>query len=221
MRFYETFNIALNEIRRDLREMGILIKTQSVQNIVGEVEAYEVQNYIYTVTRPDWREIELVNPLWAEAEFQERIGGKPLNPGEAYKLRLDYWGKYINKLGRFDYAYPERISANLSFVIHALQKDINTRRAYLPILDNIEDQADNFERRFPCSLGYHFMFRQGKLNMTYLLRSSDYFEHLRYDLYLANRLQCHVAEAVGVEPGNFCHWVGSLHCFISDVSGVF
>lgn len=221
MRFYENFNIALNEIKRDLKEMGILVKTQSVQNIVGEVEAYEIQNYIYTVTKPDWGEILLVNPVWAHAEFAERVSGARLNPGEAYKLRLDYWGKFINKFGKFDYAYPERMANNLPHVIAALKKDINTRRAYLPILDNIDDEADRFECRFPCSLGYHFLFRQGKLNMTYLLRSSDYFEHLRYDLYLAHRLQCYVAEAVGVEPGNFCHWVGSLHCFQANVAEVF
>lgn len=220
MRFYQSFSIALNEIKRELKEFGIVVKTQSVQNLVGEVEAYELQNYIYTVTEPDWRKIEVKNLLWCEAEFKERIGG-PMNPGEAWKLRRSYWEKFLNKQGKFDYAYPDRIAYNLANVIDALKKDPFTRRAFLPIIDIVDDDSNIFDVRFPCSLGYHFLYRQGKLNMTYLLRSSDYFEHLPNDLWLAHRLQCHVAEATGLEPGNFCHWIGSLHCFTDKVSMIF
>lgn len=221
MRFYQTFPIALNEIKRDLKEMGISVKTQSVQNIVGEVEAFELQNYIYTVIQPDWTEIPIKNQAWCEAELAERISGKMINPGEAWKLRADYWEKYLNYRNAFDYTYPERIAQNLLPVIFALKKDINTRRAFLPIIDIVEDDSEDFSRRFPCSLGYHFLYRQGKLNMTYLLRSSDYFEHLANDLYLARRLQEHIATQVGVEAGNFCHWIGSLHCFAENVKEVF
>lgn len=223
MRQYSSFPIALNEIKRELKEMGILVTTQSVQNIQKPIEAYELQSYQYMVTQPDWNTIPVKSEHrdWCEVEFHERVSGSPLNPGVAWKLRRKYWEPFLNKFGKFDYAYPERMSLNLDKVIHALKKDINTRRAFLPVLDRQIDEADDFSKRFPCTLGYHFLFRQGKLNMTYLLRSSDYFEHLANDLYLANRLQCHVAESVGVEPGYFCHWVGSLHCFVRDVEGVF
>ncbi len=180
----------------------------------------ELQNYQYTVTRPDFTKIEVKNLEWCQEEFAERICGQPLNPGHAWKLRKRYWEPLLNRFGRFDYAYPERMTANLDHVIDALKRDVNTRRAYLPIMST-SDQADDFGRRFPCSLGYHFLFRQNRLNMTYLLRSSDYFEHLPNDLWLAHRLQCYVAEKVGVNPGYFCHWVGSLHCFKRDVSEVF
>jgi thymidylate synthase len=221
VRFYQTFPIALNEIRRDLKEMGIRVTTKSVQNVIGDVEAFELQNYIYTVTQPDWRQILVPNAAWCAAEFDERISGQFLNPGEAYKLRNGFWEKYLNKDGKFDYSYPERLSQNLGHVINLLKKDINSRRAFLPVVDFVEDQVDLLDRRFPCSLGYWFNYRQDQLNMTYLLRSSDYFEHLHYDLVLAHRLQCHVAESVGVKPGNFCQWVGSLHCFQSNVKDVF
>jgi thymidylate synthase len=224
MRFYETFPIALNEIRRELKEMGIAVHTQSVQNMdVSQNEDYnalELQNYQYLVSRPDYVSIPLKNPEWCIAEFQERVSGEMLNPGEAYKLRLPYWSKFLNKWGRFDYAYPQRMTLNLDHVINALRKDPSTRRAYLPIL-GLEDHADSFDVRFPCSIGYHFLYRQGRLTMRYDLRSSDFSEHFNNDIWLATRLLHYVAARCDMTPGYFCHSIGSLHCFHKDVKGVF
>jgi thymidylate synthase len=220
MRIYETFPIALNEIKRELKEMGQKVTTQSVQNIVEPIEMMELQDYIYTVTKPNWTEIPVKSREWCDEEFKERVSGAMINPGHAWKIRRQYWEKFLNKSGRFDYAYPERITMNLDHVINALKKDIHTRRAYLSIL-GLSDVPDSFNKRYPCSIGYRFNFRQDRLNMTYLLRSSDYFEHLAYDLHLAHRLQCYVANQVGVQSGHFCHYVGSLHCFLRDVKDVF
>lgn len=224
MRFYETFPIAINEVKRDLKEMGIQVKTKSVQNMdVSDDEgydSYELQNYGYTVTRPDFTSIPMKNPQWAEEEFKERTCGQPLNPGSAWRLRKEYWARFLNRFGRFDYAYPERITPNLHHVINALKIDPYTRRAFLPILWST-DSADDFNRRFPCSIGYHFLYRQGALSMTYYLRSSDFGEHFNYDIYLANRLQAYVAKETGLKPGYFCHVIGSLHIFQHEVAGVF
>jgi thymidylate synthase len=224
MRFYQNFPEALNEIRREIKEMGVVVHNKSVQNMdISEDSDYvfmELQDYVYLVTKPDYTTIPLKNPVWCEEEFKERISGQPINPGHAWKLRKEYWHRFLNKFGQFDYSYPERMSCNLERVIRALKLDLYTRRAFLPIL-GLGDAADEFTRRFPCSIGYHFMYRQNRLNMTYYLRSSDFFEHLNNDLWLANRLQHHVAEAVGVESGTFCHHVGSLHAFSKDLKGVF
>lgn len=181
----------------------------------------ELQNYIYTVTQPNWDSIPLKNRDWAVLEFAERTGGQPLNPGTAWKKREEYWKQFLTSGGLFDYAYPERMAYQLPSVIEALKKDPMTRRAFLPIYDATQDTQDDFGCRIPCSLGYHFLYRQGKLNVTYLLRSSDFFEHFNYDIYLADRLKCYVAERCSMEPGNFTHWVGSLHVFAKDVEGVF
>lgn len=220
MRFYQTFPIALNEIRRELKEMGLLIHTKSVQNIVGDIEAYELQFYQYRVENAFYMDIPVKNLDWCQAEFKERVSGLMMNPGAAWELRKPYWKQFINAFGKFDYAYPERITPNLEHVINALRKDIFTRRAFLPIL-GLQDDADDFKVRFPCSIGYHFLFRQEKLDMQYQLRSSDYFEHLANDLWLANRLQHYVADQLGVKSGVFYHSVGSLHCFTRDVKEVF
>ena len=224
MRIFSTFAEALNEIKRELKEMGMVVKTKSVQNKdISENEdyrCYEVQDYSYRVTKPDYLTIPLRSPEWARAEFFERVGGQPLNPGQAWKYREDYWKQFLNREGKFDYAYPERMTANLENVIDALKKDPSTRRAYLSILGN-QDPPNNFGCRFPCSIGYHFLYRGDQLNIKYHLRSSDFFEHFNYDIYLADRLKNYVADRVGMKPGFFTHEIGSLHCFYKDVKGVF
>lgn len=225
MRHFKDFPEAINEIRRELKEMGIAIHTKSVQNkdIIGnsDYDSLELQNYTYTVTSPDYNSIPLKVPEWGEAEFYERTCGKNLNPGESWKLRREYWQQFLTVDGVFDYAYPDRMAAVLPDVIKALQNDPETRRAFLPIFDRQIDIQHSFDVRIPCSLGYHFMYRQGQLNVTYLLRSSDFGEHFNYDIYLADRLKHYVANKCGMRPGMFTHWIGSLHVFSKDVKDVF
>lgn len=228
MRFYTDFNTAINEIRRDIKEMGINIRTKSVQNIdltKGDSSGYdslELQNYIYTVTEPDFKTIPLKNPEWCEAEFNERVSRLPLNPGKAWTHRREYWEQFLSKRTHmFDYSYPERITESIDRVIHVLTLDNNTRRAYLPVFDITKDKQDWLNTRIPCSLGYWFNYRQDRLNMTYMLRSSDFGEHFNNDIYLANRLQHYVSLRTGLLPGHFTHWIGSLHVFQKDVEHVF
>lgn len=225
MRIYSTFPEAFDEIKRDLKEMGIQIWTKSVQNIyIGENPNYqsmELQNYTYSVTSPDIKSIPLKCPEWAEAEFKERVGGKALNPGEAWKLRKEYWEQFIGPGGRFDYAYSERLCRPVEEVIRALRLDKSTRRAFMGVFNQAADKVQMFDERIPCTIGYWLNFRQGKLNLTYLQRSSDFSEHFNYDVYLACCMMNYVANEIGEEPGVFTHWLGSLHIFAKDVADVY
>ncbi len=227
MRHYQSFPEALNEIQRDLAEMGCKVHTKSVQNknieASAEHETLEIQNYTYLITSPDRSLIPLKNPTWCNDEFLERIGGEALNPGKAWELRADLWEplKSVYRPGMFDYTYSERMEQPLLAVVSALERDINTRRAFLPIFDRQLDDQDCFCERIPCSLGYWFYYRQNKLNMTYLQRSADWSEHFNNDLWLANSLQVEVARRLKVESGTFSHWIGSLHVFKKDVAGTF
>ena len=225
MRFYQTFPEALNEIRRELKEMGIKIHTASFQNKDisrdPDMETLELQNYQYLVTDPITDSIPLANPEWAQKDFMERISERPLNPGEAWKLRESTWKPFLRGNGRFDYTYPERLCDPIRTTLEALKKDINTRRAFLPVFDRQIDNQCDFTTRIPCSLGYWFYFRQEKLNVTYLQRSADFYEHFNYDIWMATMLNQYLAYRLSVPCGTFSHWVGSLHIFAKDVQGVF
>jgi thymidylate synthase len=75
--------------------------------------------------------------------------------------------------------------------------------------------------RVPCSLGYWFAKRNGRLNITYLQRSADYFTHLANDMWLTHKLQQEVANETGCQIGHYTHWIGSLHVYKKDVADVF
>jgi thymidylate synthase len=81
--------------------------------------------------------------------------------------------------------------------------------------------------RIPCSMYYQFLRRKRNgvevLDCIYTMRSCDFYTHLIYDVWLAMRLQEFIANAVGIESGNFTHFIGSLHAYRRDYEkkGVF
>lgn len=89
-----------------------------------------------------------------------------------------------NKGIRFNYG-------DLSDVITKLAKDPYTRQAYLPIWFP-EDTGKEENIRVPCSLGYHFMIRNGRLDIKYIMRSTDMLRHFQDDIYLCYLLAHHV-----------------------------
>lgn len=226
MRFYKNFGEAVNEIRRDLAEMGLDVHPQTMQDkFVGDNPDYatkELPNYIYTVFNPISSLGDLsVSQPWADMEFSERVSGVPINPGFAYKQREGIWEEFLHD-GKFSYTYAERLHKQLDVFIEELKKNPDSRQLYVSIWDPSID-PDNLGgiSRVPCSLGYLFQYRGGQLNLTYFMRSCDFITHYHNDAYLAVRLMEYVANSAGVKPGDFTHFAGSLHVYAKDVKGVF
>lgn len=241
MRIYINWDEAYEEIKRDLAEMGILVKPKTMQdkNIEGnsDFETMELQNYCYTLLNVNSSDIKGVVQPWADAEFKERISNPFLpsefsgcmetpnfiNPGEAWKLRKDVWSEYMHD-GKMAYTYNERIWRNeqLTKIIERLKEDHDSRQLWLSIWDLNED-VDKLGgiSRVPCSLGYNFQFRDGKLNMHYVMRSCDFSTHFVNDVHLGIKLLEYVASKCGMEVGNFTHTIFSLHVYKKDVDNVF
>lgn len=228
MRVYTDFTLALNEIKRDLAELSIEVQPQTMQDkFVGDDPSYltkELQNYDYRVLEPRLQDLEtsgMVHLAWCREEWEERrLGG--LNPGIAWLERPEVWKEFLHD-GRFAYTYSMRMGGHhLSSLIEELKTHPESRQLFLPVWDRREDREKlGGYGRVPCSLGYWFILRQGRLDMTYLQRSCDYATHLANDLYLATKLLFHVSEKAGVTPGNLVHWVGSMHIYSKDVHDVF
>lgn len=172
---------------------------------------------------------------WAEDHFQERLAG-PSNPGEQYK-NWPYWDfskqvtEFTNGDKKFSHTYQERFwpyratgyrfsAGNWSDVKDRLCNDVTTRQAFLAIW-HPEDQSNNGVR-VPCSIGYWFKVTSGQLNITYLIRSCDARRHLRNDIYMAQRLASEMVQHLNSNGhdlvlGDMSMWIGSLHCFQSDL----
>lgn len=239
MRFFVDFNEAKSEIKRDLKEMGLRTHTKTMQDkdisLDTNFETYELLNYIYTIVDYTTKGLEPVQP-WANLEFEERmqgVHGSPVNPGEAWKTRADVWEEFLEvptdndgkEIGppRFSYTYSQRFNSAQQFdhIANRLRIDPLSRQLYASVWQAHNDIQNLGTHRVPCSLGYLFQCRHGKLNVTYFMRSCDLFTHYDNDCYLAIRLRDRIAEWVGLEPGTFTHYIGSFHVYQKDVEEVF
>lgn len=117
---------------------------------------------------------------------------------------------------RFEYG-------DLGDVVNQLAEGPLTRQAYLPIWFP-EDTGAVHKERVPCTLGYHFMIRGDKLQITYYMRSCDLIRHFQDDVYMAGRLAQWIRDRLNDRLGQVRYEVSelimhvvSLHCFAGDI----
>lgn len=189
------------------------------------------------------------NLPWSEDHFQERVSGIPHNPPPSHEwwpFRQKNNEDHI-KGGQFSHTYPERFwpkhaehqpcvdndenfecapnrgirfdYGDLADVVTQLQKSPLTRQAFLPVWFP-EDTGAVHGERVPCSLGYHFIVRQGKLHIIYYIRSCDFLRHFPDDVYMAARLAQWVKEQVSaiLSVGTLTMHITSLHVFQGDIA---
>lgn len=234
MRLFKDFPEAQNEIKRDLAELGVDVHPETMQDkfIANDPDflTKELSNYVYSVLRPDYKEIEGVHEEWVQQEWQDRLVGK-LNPGKAWRTRKDVWEQFLerdrgmrkgtNPPSRFSYTYSERMGGkHLQLIIEELKLHPHSRQLWLPVWSSV-DESRRGDRRVPCSLGYWFVQREGALNITYVMRSCDFFTHYPNDVALATMMLHYVAQKTGYKVGSFTHFVGSFHVYYKDVKNVF
>lgn len=118
---------------------------------------------------------------------------------------------------------------DLGEMIQMLAEEPSTRQAYLPIWFP-EDTSYANKGRKPCTLGYHFILRNGRLDITYHIRSCDFYRHFDDDVYMAVRLAIHVLQSCRiinpnvwnhVRLGELVMNITSLHMFLSDYQLMF
>lgn len=111
-----------------------------------------------------------------------------------------------------------------------LANEPDTRQAYLPVWFP-EDTGAVHTGRKPCTLGYHFIVRNGRLDVTYYMRSCDLANHFRDDIYLTARLgqwmleQCKVFGKKDnwrdIQLGRLVVNITSLHMFVNDYRKIY
>ena len=249
---YLTARLACDLLKSELLDVG-QVHAQPVQGT--EYLFHELNGISFEIHIPliqsVWQKVSSPNLPWAEEHFQERVSGKPLNPPPS----SDYWpfkknghNDHLDETRKFSHTYPERFwpkfagTPNVRYanrgiryhygdlldVVNLLIKSPLTRQAFLPVWFP-EDTGSVLGQRVPCSLGYHFMIRNGFLNCTYMLRSCDFIRHFRDDIYMAGRLMQWVCERFNargfneeellsshIEPGYLTTHIMNLHAFAGD-----
>lgn len=231
----------VQEMDRELAVSGITVPVKHYQNqkLTGDARnTKELTGVNFIISKPYLKKEEMIRFLFKEesdnildycqAEFEDRTCGKPLNPGNSYKVRLDLWqGLMAKKDGeKFDYTYSERINSNgqLDNAIAALKEDIHSRRSIISIWDP-KDSCDvaGFNTRVPCSISYQFLIRNNKLMVLYYIRSNDYFKHFVIDIWLTHAIQEYIRQQLledypSLKCGSLNYYGGSMHAYNEDLS---
>lgn len=155
-------------------------------------------------------------PRWAGLIDQ------PTETPAEYDCRMDQYGPFHPHEGIY---HPY---GDLNSVVAQLVREPLTRQAILPVFFP-EDTGARHGGRVPCSLLYQFLVRDGRMDITYMLRSCDLMRHFRDDIYLTVRLllwvlgECRKRSVSwdGVGPGQFNMMITSLHVFRNDYRQMF
>jgi thymidylate synthase len=216
----------------------LFLKGKESNNLYWQSIQIDDRNPIIEIKNINLEFKNIINPIdefnpnlpWAEDHFLERVNGKPINPGEQYK-NWPYYKNIDNDIlfrskGIFSHNYMERYwcsgykgirfqYGDLNDIINKLKNNPYSRQAFLSVW-HPEDQSNHLER-VPCTIGYWFNAENNILNITYLIRSCDAIRHFKNDLYMTYRLLQFVADNIGFKYGNMNVWIGSFHCFKSDL----
>lgn len=232
MRIYLNCVEAITDIGRELKKVATTVHTQTYQNknIANDpnFSTKEIQAFEFMVINTDDKDAMPGCTLeWLKAEFKERISQNEINPGEAYKLRPEVWNEFLVEKNRdnqegfpmqvFDYTYNERISFQIQPIIDELRMHPESRQAIIEVHNNMRDLFGlGGRRRIPCSMFYQFMIRDGKLDVIYVMRSSDFATHFQNDIWQADELRRYIAAHLNLPIGKFIMFVSSLHIYKKD-----
>jgi len=216
---------AIKNLRQELHGYGKTIFTNNWQGIEDPPAFLEILNASFEARMPD-NLIDITKQCkpflpWAEEHFEERVSGLPLNPPPSHERWLKDTDKSM-KDGKFSHTYPERMYKNLFVLVELLKRDPTTRQAYLPIWSHEDGMMALRNERVPCTLGWHWIFRDGMLHCYYPMRSCDAIRHFHNDIYFASRLTLWLIEQANLNavPGNLTFHAVSFHCFENDRYGL-
>lgn len=99
-----------------------------------------------------------------------------------------------------------------------MEKRPETRQAVVTMWDSsdigeaIVGQANDI----PCTIALQFLPRRGKLHAHCYMRSNDAWLGFPYDVFCFTTIQRIMARRLGLQPGSYCHSVGSMHVYEKD-----
>lgn len=132
----------------------------------------------------------------------------------AYGPRMRSWGSTAASLRDSEAAAHGAVASpvdQLDAVRRLLRHDPDSRRAVIQLFDPSRDFRGHLD--VPCTLGYRFYLRKGRLHMHTTMRSQDLWWGFGYDVFAATVLQELLAGWLGADVGEYNHHVDSLHIY--------
>lgn len=96
-------------------------------------------------------------------------------------------------------------------VIALLKSTPGSRRAVIQLFN-----AEDIEKRYPeipCTTTLQVLCREGRLHLSVTMRSNDAYFGLPHDVFCFTMIQEMMARTLGLELGEYYHYVGSMHIY--------
>lgn len=153
MRIYSNPYDAIRETERELVEMGIDVRGDTMQDkkVTGDAAYFtrELQGYAFKIINYQWDQITERDALsyvhekelnavcdYVTVEFEDRVSVEFRNPGRSWHKRPHIWDEFLHD-GKFAYTYAERLAPQLDAILDELKHHPQTRQAILTIHSNI------------------------------------------------------------------------------------
>lgn len=220
MEFYD-LNQAVAHYGKKLLESNPIVSTNDKNSerykkqLGGEItqEFFKIKNSRAVI--PSWNNHKGFE-WWTYGEILSEMLN--LDPPIMYKYKPELFSQHYDLLedGRMQYTYSNRFVEFSQFVnLHRrLKENPNSKRGVVTIYTPYDTSPERLDA--PCTTQYHFLQRDGKLNMSVFFRSWDLFGGVKYDPALTSFIQQSVSSWCGFEPGTLGIYANSLHFYERD-----
>lgn len=137
---------------------------------------------------------------------------------DRYKPEVMEWSYNLKPNRKARYLYGSRFEEfnQLFNTFEKFKKNPNTKKAFISIYTPYDTNPEYSD--VPCTTSYHFLMRDGVMDMTTFYRSHDIMSGMKYDALLSgfvlNSLTSWLrAEGIPAQPGKLHFFDGSLHYY--------
>lgn len=188
----------------ELMSQGALVKPRGMATM--ELQASQLRLFDSSqniLTLPSRK----VNYAFAVAEWLWMMFGRDdVKFVSAFNKKIaDYSDDGVTFFG----AYGPRIAEQLEYVCGALKGDHDTRQAIMTTWRPNPSKTKDV----PCTLIFHFMIREGRLNLIVTMRSNDVWLGTPYDTFNFTQIQNFVAGLLGLPRGSYILTADSFHIY--------
>lgn len=202
--------------------LGRLLNAKTVDSRLGPTK--EIVGYQIFLASTDFtflvNECRALSPYYACAETLWYLSyQQSINMIKAYAPQYEKFAEDGIAHGAYGYRLWSNLwmhNNQLAIVINILAREPNSRQAIITMWTAQDDLGMDDKKDLPCTLSMQFLIRDERVCLIVTMRSNDAWLGLPYDIFAFTCIQKLVAQAVGREPGWYCHQAGSEHLYKKD-----
>lgn len=170
--------------------------------------SFTIENPTDRIITTPWRKF---NNSYAVKEWDWYLSGWPYVT--EIKKDAKIWDKMHSGDDRVNsnYGWQWKRNNQLQKCIEQLKSNPNSRQAWVSIYDGKE--KDDYQYDTPCTMCIGFDIKNGKLDMTVIMRSNDLVYGFCNDQYCFSMLQEMVANELNLPVGTYTHFAHDLHIY--------